>query len=205
MRDDELLDALGAALRDPSPPEPDPARVERIRAAAAARPAGSPRELAPPRPARRWLAVAAASAVVALGAGVAVGALLDDDDGDGGPAAGGVVEYAGPISGPGDGEGDLTVVMTGIGRVIGLETDDLAILPTGEYYEVWFVAPDDRPGDPNRISAGTFHPDAEGRTDVVLAAAVDPALYPVVQITSEPGDGDPGASGAVVLETTIAP
>ena len=40
----------------------------------------------------------------------------------------------------------LTVVRTGIGRVIELDTDELPILPVGEYYEVWFVAPDENDG-----------------------------------------------------------
>jgi len=65
----------------------------------------------------------------------------------------------------------------GIGRTIEFSSDDLPILPRGEYYELWFVGPGDRPGRPNRISAGTFHPDADGRSNVELKAAVDPALY----------------------------
>jgi hypothetical protein len=86
----------------------------------------------------------------------------------------------------------------GIGRIVDIESDDLAILPKGEYYEVWFVGPGDSPESPNRISAGTFHPDADGRSDLELKAAVDPALFPVIEITSEPGDGDPAPSGDVV-------
>jgi hypothetical protein len=88
-------------------------------------------------------------------------------------------------------EATARVTKTGIGRVIVLRTDELPILPKGELYEVWFVGPGDSPSQPNRISAGTFHPDAEGRTDVRLAAAVDPARYPVLSVTREPGDGDP--------------
>jgi hypothetical protein len=114
----------------------------------------------------------------------------------------GEVEYAGDISGPGV-TGELTVVKTGIGRVVELSTDELPILPTGELYEVWFVGPGDTPSTPNRISAGTFHPDPDGRSDVTFAAAVDPAQYPVVQITSEPGDGNPSPSETVVLEARV--
>lgn len=86
----------------------------------------------------------------------------------------------------------------GIGRIVDLESDELPILPKGEYYEVWFVGAGDSPADPNRISAGTFHPDADGSSDVELKAAVDPARFPVIEITSEPGDGDPAPSGSVV-------
>ncbi len=42
-------------------------------------------------------------------------------------------------------------------------------------------------------------PDAKGRTDVELTAAVDPTAYPEVSATAEPGDGDPGPSGTEVL------
>ena len=71
--------------------------------------------------------------------------------------------WSGPTA---NGAADLRVVATGIGRVVELDTDALPILPTGELYEVWFVGPGDTPDTPNRISAGTFHPDRAGRTDV---------------------------------------
>jgi hypothetical protein len=95
--------------------------------------------------------------------------------------------------GGGGGTASVEVTKTGIGRVIELSSDDLPILPTGELYEVWFVGPDDRPGARQRISAGTFHP-----SEVTLAAAVDPAQFPTIVVTAEPGDGDP-APGAEVL------
>ena len=64
-----------------------------------------------------------------------------------------------------------------------------------ELYEVWFVATDDSPATPHRISAGTFHPDPDGHSDVQFTAAVNPALFPIVEITAEPGDGNPVATG----------
>ena len=90
---------------------------------------------------------------------------------------------------------------TGIGRVIAFRSDSLPILPKGDYYELWFVGPGDSPARPNRISAGTFHPDEQGRSRVRFAAAVDPALYPVLSVTAEPGDGDPRATGPEVLRS----
>ena len=95
----------------------------------------------------------------------------------------------------------MEVRKTGIGRVIRFHTEDLPILPQGAYYELWFLGPGDAPGTPNRISAGTFHPDAQGRSHVTFAAAVDPSLYPVLSVTAEPGDGDPSATGPEVLRT----
>ena len=58
-------------------------------------------------------------------------------------------------------------------------------------------------GDVARISAGTFHPDAEVRTDVDLFAAVDPRRYPVMTITAEPDDGDPGPSDTELIRITL--
>jgi hypothetical protein len=85
-----------------------------------------------------------------------------------------------------------TVTRTGIGRVISFSTDSLPVLPPGQFYEMWFVGPGDTPSRPNRISAGTFHPDPQGRSDVRFAAAVDPSKYPVVVITRQAGPHDPG-------------
>ena len=156
---------------------PSPERIAALRARAEASRSGHGAEHG------RWFAVAAA--VVALLAGAVVVRAVTGDGGE-------TVEFAGSMVGP-DGErvADLRVVATGIGRVVELDTDALPILPTGELYEVWFVGPGDSPATPNRISAGTFHPDRSGRTDVRLTAAVDPTLFPVVEITAEPGDGDP--------------
>ena len=206
MREDELLDRLADALHE-APTDPPADRIAALRAAAEARratpapPAGADAPVTAMRPRRerpaptRWYVAAAAAVVLVLGGIAVLGS------GDDGPA--GEVEYAGPIVGD-VGAADLRVVKTGIGRVIEIDTADLEILPTGEYYEVWFVGPGDEPETPNRISAGTFHPRPDGVTDVTLAAAVDPAKYPVVVVTAEPGDGDPTPSGDVRLRTVIA-
>lgn len=211
MADDRLLDELGQALRPPVPPT-DPRRVAALRAEVArrgdvvsagpARPGASPAASAGSR--RRRLVpslAAAAAAVVLVTLGVVVGRAVDDADDP--PEVAGELEYDGPLQGPAGAGGQLQVVKTGIGRVVTLRTDDLPILPTGELYEIWFLSRDDAPGNPDRISAGTFHPDAEGRSHVTFAAAVDPALYPVVSITAELGDGDPGPSGVEVLRAEV--
>jgi anti-sigma-K factor RskA len=194
--DDELLERLRRALDD-APPQPDPARLAAFRAEV-----DSAAEVVPIVVRRTpWLAIAAAVAGLVVGAGVV--ALVSDDDERG---LAGDVEYDGPLLAP-DGRqaGDLTVTEIGIGRVIELRTGALPILPTGEYYEVWFVGPGDSAATPNRISAGTFHPDRDGRSDVEFAAAVNPALYPDVEITAEPADGNPSPTGSVVLRTSISP
>jgi anti-sigma-K factor RskA len=95
----------------------------------------------------------------------------------------------------------VEVRKTGIGRVISFRSESLPILPKGDYYELWFVGPGDSRSRPNRISAGTFHPDEQGRSHVRFAAAVDPAKYPVLAVTAEPGDGDPRVNGPEVLRS----
>jgi hypothetical protein len=82
-----------------------------------------------------------------------------------------------------------------------LRSDELPVLPTGEFYELWFVGPGDSAAKPNRISAGTFHPDAEGNSDVRFHAAVDPAKYRVIAVSEERGDGDPQPTRPDVLRS----
>ncbi len=141
----------------------------------------------------RLLAVAAVAAVAAL-------AFVGVTRFSGGA---GTVELETALSAPAGGteRASVEVRKTGIGRVIRFDSEDLAILPKGDYYELWFVGPGDTPARPNRISAGTFHPDEDGRSHVRFAAAVDPAKYPVLSVTAEPGDGDPRPTGPEVLRS----
>jgi Anti-sigma-K factor rskA, C-terminal len=199
----DLVDVLASVL-DEAPPEPPADRVAALRARAEAARDAAPWAASARRRHHRAVFATAAAAVFA---GFALGRAPDDDDDEAmpGPTAGGDVEYVGALAGP-SGEpttARLSVVRTGIGRVLELDTVELPILPVGQFYEVWFVAPDDSARAPRRISAGTFHPDPDGRSFVRFAAAVDPTKYPTVEITAEPGDGDPAASGSVVLRTTM--
>jgi hypothetical protein len=204
--DDELAQQLAQQLAralDTGPAVPPPDRVAALRAEVASDEAARSTTMPAAGSARPrgglWLA--AAAAVLAVLGGVAVGRSFLDDD-----ATAEAVEYDGPMVGPA-GEptaAELLVVATGTGRIVELDTDVLPILPTGEFYELWFVGPGDAADSPNRISAGTFHPDPDGRSDVQFLAAVDPALFPVVEVTTEPGDGDPRPTGPVVLRATIA-
>lgn len=201
--DDELLHALGAALA-PEHREPPVDRVKALRAAAQAHsmPRLSDRRRASRRGLRRVVAVAGAAAAVSV---LVAGAVTFSDRGANEDLlAGGIVEFELTLtSADGKTTAAATGVRTGIGRIVRLRTDELPILPKGELYELWFVGPGDTPRNPNRISAGTFHPDEQGRSHVDLTAAVDPALYPAISITAEPGDGDPKPTGPEVLRATI--
>jgi len=176
-------------------------------------PAGAPVAEPPPRldaqptpvpsehreSARRWspwprrLAFGGAVATIAAAAVIVAGPF-------GSSAA--PVEIEGQLTG--DSTADIVVSRLGSGREVELTSSEFPILPKGEAYEVWFVGAGDSADDPNRVSAGTLHPDEAGNTDVVLHAAVDPALYPLIEITAEPAGGNPALEGKVVAELDAA-
>ena len=64
-----------------------------------------------------------------------------------------------------------------------------------EYYEMWYYAENG-----SRISCGTFRVGPEGRTTVKLSAPATAGDYPEIEVTREPDDGNPEASGKAVLE-----
>ncbi|TFD65422.1 anti-sigma factor [Cryobacterium ruanii] len=207
--DDELIDRLRRALADGLRPEPRPADIARVRAIAAAHmaemtssgadavhEAKTARAVTPLR-SRRILQVVAVA--TSLGVGFAIGAQVQSTVIGDAASRAGVVEFNQSITAAGSGRVNVEGRLVGIGRIVNLSSSDLPILPKGEFYEVWFVGSGDTPESQNRISAGTFHPDTEGKTDVVLTAAVDPRLYPILVITAEPGDGDPRPSDTEIL------
>ncbi len=209
-------DLAGTAemLKQAAPPQATPAGLEARTFRALERAiAGDTRKREPERaplrhraprlrmPGLRRVAAAGALAVL-LGAAVLAGTRIGEEQGPPGQ-----LELTASLSAPGGGERRATAVVceTGIGRVVSFDTTDLPILPTGEYYALWFVGPGDSPEDPNRISAGTFHPDPEGRSQVRFAAAVDPAKYPMLAVTAEAGDGDPSPTPPDLLRSKPDP
>jgi anti-sigma-K factor RskA len=196
----ELVELTGAALllRRALPAVAPPRGLERrvfvaVDRAAEGAPAATP--AAPRRRRRPLFALSAGAGALAAAAAILLLAVRP-----GGPA--GPLELQAVLASPTGAHAVVEVQKTGIGRVIELRTDDLAILPKGDYYELWFIGPGDTPATPNRISAGTFHPDENGRSHVTFAAAVDPALYPVLSVTAEPADGDPRPTGPEVLRSS---
>lgn len=203
--DDELLELLGIALAPPDR-EPPADRVAAVRAAARQRRPESdplPGRSSEQQENRSARALAAAAAFIGLVAG-AVGAVALRDDGD--DRIAGNLEFDQQwLDADGGPAGSVRAVDNGFGRVVTVQTDALEILPVGEFYEVWFLDPSrtTADGDVARISAGTFHPDARGRTDVDLFAAVDPTQYPILTITAEPADGDPRPSEIEVVRIEL--
>jgi anti-sigma-K factor RskA len=87
------------------------------------------------------------------------------------------------------------VRVTPVGRDVELDIERLRDPRPDGLYELWFVSADGR----RRVSAGTFHPDEQGRGTVRLLAAADPVAYPRLSVTLEPSDGDPRRTGPEVL------
>jgi len=188
------LEETAAFLAIAAPASEPSADLDGRTFAAIEREAGAVTLTRPPRRSSRWplAAVCAGAALAAAVLALAVRA--------GSPA--GELELQAVLAAPvGPARAAVDVRETGIGRVITFRSDSLPILRRGDYYELWFVGPGDRPGRRNRISAGTFHPDQEGRSHVRFAAAVDPARFPVLSVTAEPGDGDPRPTGPEVLRS----
>jgi anti-sigma-K factor RskA len=90
------------------------------------------------------------------------------------------------------------------GEVVGenlrveLEVWGMPELREDEYYEMWYYAEDG-----SRISCGTFRTGPEGRTTVNLTAPASARSYPEIEVTREPDDGNPVASGDEVLRGSL--
>jgi anti-sigma-K factor RskA len=142
--------------------------------------------IAPPQRRRRlrlwWLAAPVAVAAAAAAFLVAGGSELERYELRGGGA-----------------QVSATVQTTGVGREVTIEIDRLRDPRPDGLYELWFVAPDGR-----RVSAGTFHPDDEGRGTVRLVGAADPMVYTQIRVSLEPADGKPRRQGPDVLRAVPA-
>ena len=95
--------------------------------------------------------------------------------------------------------GEVRVRMTGIGRLISFRSDELLDPSDRRVLRAVVRRPRRLAETPNRISAGTFHPNERGRPGSMPTAAADPAKYPILSVTAEPGDGNSGPTGPEVL------
>ena len=93
-----------------------------------------------------------------------------------------------------DASGELRGEKVGENFQVDLEVRGLPKLRKDEYYEMWYAREDG-----GRISCGTFRAQPEGRTTVNLTAPVNAVSYPIIEVTLEPDDGNPGTSGKEVL------
>ena len=141
------------------------------------------------RPRRGWLpALVAACAALVLG--VAGGVLWERRDGAGVEATVASAPLE-PLPGWQGASGEAVVQATPDGRrQIVVQVD--APVPEGTYREVWLLRPDVS----GLVSLGMLE-GQEGRFD--LPEGLDLAEYPVVDVSEEQFDGDPGHSGESVV------
>ena len=133
----------------------------------------------------RDLAAAALLVVAVLGIGLLQ--VLTDDSSTGVPLA---ATTLAPDAG-----GEVQVERVGQNFRVDLEVWGMPELKEEEYYEMWYYAEDD-----GRISCGTFRVGPDGRTTIKLSAPATARDYPEIEVTREPDDGNPEASGKAVLE-----
>jgi anti-sigma-K factor RskA len=133
----------------------------------------------------RGLAAAALLVVAVLGIGLLQD--LTDDSSTGVPLT---ATALAPEAG-----GEVQVQRVGQNIRVDLEVWGMPDLKEEEYYEMWYYA-----DDGGRISCGTFRVGSEGRTTVKLSAPATAGDYPEIEVTREPDDGNPEASGKAVLE-----
>jgi anti-sigma-K factor RskA len=133
---------------------------------------------------RRWW-IAGAGLTAAAAVAVAVVVIADDDAPDTQVLASVDLE---PLTGSGSGSAEL--VSVGEAVQLRLRTSGLASRDDG-YFEVWLI----NPSVTELVSLGPLRQD--GEYDV--PAGVDPAAFPIVDVSVEPVDGDPAHSGESVL------
>jgi len=155
---------------------------------------------APPPPPRRlpWRhglvlrpAFAVAATVLLLVAGAGIGLLAVGGDGDGDAPAGRVVALEALRAGA---HGEAVVG----GDTVRVRVGGLPRERRGGFYELWLLnSPQDL------VSLGTFRVGADGTAQVTLPVGVDPARFAFLDVSAEPGDGNPAHSGASVLRAPV--
>jgi anti-sigma-K factor RskA len=136
-----------------------------------------------------WVPAAAVLLVAVISGFLVFQAIADNSSGG--------VELASTSAAPKAG-GEVRGEEAGENFRVELEVWGLPELRRGEYYEMWYYREEG-----GRISCGTFRAQPEGHTTVNLTAPASARSYPEIEITREPGDGDPGTSGKKVLTGSL--
>lgn len=141
-----------------------------------------------------WLAAAAVAAIVAGGG--AIWAAVRDTPADTLPSerllATAELDQLEPL---GSTRASARLVDEGGRRHLVIDAQNMAAPPEGSEYEVWLIDPEVT--DPR--SLGTV----SGSDDIVIPSSIDPAKYPIVDISLEPRDGDHQHSGHSLMRGTL--
>jgi anti-sigma-K factor RskA len=86
------------------------------------------------------------------------------------------------------------IVYIGSGDAV-FSATGLSDVPATETYQLWLI------GDEGPVSAGVFHPDAEGGALVLLDGRVEPGL--VLGLTVEPSGGSEAPTGDILIAQEV--
>ena len=164
---------------EPAPPAPAPAGPPWWRRALVVRPL-----------------VAGALALVLLALGIGAGLLLDGG-GSGDDAVSGRVLALDPVE-PLGGDAHGTATLSAQDGRATVQLRGLTPNADGDFYELWLLnSPDDL------VSLGSFRVPASGDLDVTVPLPGDPDAFAALDLSIEPGDGDPGHSSRSVLRAPL--
>ena len=140
---------------------------------------------------RAWLGVAAA---VAAAVALTVGLLTSDGHHDNVVASASLSnEGLSPLGSASS--GSAKIIRRGQSYLLRLDVNDVPNEPSS-YIEVWLI--DNQVS--GMVSLGPFH----GNGDYVIPSSVDPAKFPIVDVSIEPSDGVPTHSGVSIVRGVIA-
>lgn len=160
---------------------------------------------APPEPvssrtSRPSVLLAAAAGLVGLLLGIGATVLVTGDDSGDGSGDGSVVASTRLMVLADDSRGgDAEVLRSGAGRVLELDVPTLSPQSSG-FYEVWLLDKDAK----RLVSIGLLDLSQGTRAQFPIPDDIDLATYPVVDVSLEPGDGDPAHSGDSIVRGTLA-
>jgi anti-sigma-K factor RskA len=140
---------------------------------------------------RAWFGVAA---VVAAALTLAAGLLISGGDGESVVAAASLSNAGlSPLGSASSGKAEI--VQRGTSYLLHIDVSRLPQEPSS-YIEVWLIDTEVK----GMISLGPFH----GNGDYVIPSGVDPAKYPIVDVSLEPSDGVPTHSGVSIVRGVAA-
>lgn len=150
-------------------------------------------------PARRRFVLrplaAVAASVALLAAGVAAGVLLSSDDETAAPGAPATRVELRPVDGRGQGATGVVRLEPRAGGKANVRLSGLRPSEGGDFYELWLL------GEGGElVSLGSVRVPASGEATLEnVQLPVDPERFRFLDVSREPGDGDPGHSSISVL------